>query len=193
DEPPPWATDEIALDEINVSVDEQEVISGTEEDIENVVFDPTAHLAQDLECEVNYVVPAFLASGEKVTIAPQLDKWSALITQMQVAALTKQLALHSEFSREGNTVVLNLVQSKEHLNTASARDQLQQALSDVLQQQITLEVKVGEAVNTPFALQQSINRVRFEYAKQIVETDDAICMFKDMFSAQVLIDSIKAR
>ena len=158
-----------------------------------MVFDPTAHLAQDLECEVNYVVPAFLASGEKVTIAPQLDKWSALITQMQVAALTKQLALHSEFSREGNTVVLNLVQSKEHLNTASARDQLQQALSDVLQQQITLEVKVGEAVNTPFALQQSINRVRFEYAKQIVETDDAICMFKDMFSAQVLIDSIKAR
>ncbi|WP_166426158.1 DNA polymerase III subunit gamma/tau [Paraglaciecola sp. 20A4] len=193
DETPPWATDEVTLDEINISVDEQEVISGTEEDIENAIFDPTAHLAQDLECEVNYDVPAFLASGEKVTIAPQLDKWSALITQMQVAALTKQLALHSEFSREDNTVVLHLVQSKEHLNTASAREQLQQALSDVLQQAITLEVSVGEAVNTPFALQQSINRVRFEYAKQIVETDDAICMFKDMFNAQVLIDSIKAR
>ena len=193
EEAPPWATDEMPLDEINIRVDEQVVISGDEQDVENAIFDPTAHLAQDLECEVNYVVPAFLASGEKVTIAPQLDKWSALITQMQVAALTKQLALHSEFSREGNTVLLNLVQSKEHLNTASAREQLQQALSDVLLQDISLNVHVGDAVNTPFALQQSINRVRFDYAKQVVEPDNAICMFKEMFNAQVLSESIKAR
>jgi len=183
----------LALDEVTVPVDAQEEISENEQEIENTVFDPTAHLAQDLECEVDYEVPAFLESGEKVTIAPQLDKWSALITQMQVAALTKQLALHSEFTRDGDKVVLNLVQTKEQLNTESAKEQLQCALSDVLQQQITLEVHVGDAINTPFALQQSINRVRFEYAKQVVETNESICMFKDMFNAQVLNDSIKAR
>ena len=183
----------LALDEVMVPVDAQEEISENQQEIENTVFDPTAHLAQDLECEVDYEVPAFLESGEKVTIAPQLDKWSALITQMQVAALTKQLALHSEFTRDGDKVVLNLVQTKEHLNTESAKEQLQRALSDVLQQQITLDVHVGDAINTPFALQQSINRVRFEYAKQVVETNESICMFKDMFNAQVLNDSIKAR
>ncbi|ABG41405.1 DNA polymerase III, tau subunit / DNA polymerase III, gamma subunit [Paraglaciecola sp. T6c] len=183
----------LALDEVTVPVDAQEDIAENQQEIENTVFDPTAHLAQDLECEVDYEVPAFLESGEKVTIAPQLDKWSALITQMQVAALTKQLALHSEFTQDGDKVVLNLVQTKEHLNTDSAKEQLQRALSDVLQQQITLEVHVGDAINTPFALQQSINRVRFEYAKQVVETNESICMFKDMFNAQVLNDSIKAR
>jgi DNA polymerase-3 subunit gamma/tau len=208
EEAPPWASDdayngnaaqddfprgETTLDAVTASVDEQENFSNNEQAIENTVFDPTAHLAQDLECEVNYDVPAFLESGEKVTIAPQLDKWSALITQMQVAALTKQLALHSEFTREGDKVILNLVQSKEHLNTESAKEQLQYALSEVLQQDIKLEVHVGDAINTPFALQQSINRVRLEHAKQVVETNEAIGMFKDMFNAQVLTDSIKAR
>ncbi|QHJ13742.1 DNA polymerase III subunit tau [Paraglaciecola mesophila] len=208
EEAPPWATDdayngnaaqddiargETTLDAVTPPIDEQENFSDNEQAIENTVFDPTAHLAQDLECEVNYDVPAFLESGEKVTIAPQLDKWSALITQMQVAALTKQLALHSEFTREGDKVILNLVQSKEHLNTESAKEQLQHALSDVLQQDIQLEVHVGDAINTPFALQQSINRVRLEHAKQVVETNEAIGMFKDMFNAQVLTDSIKAR
>ncbi|MBU3017915.1 DNA polymerase III subunit gamma/tau [Paraglaciecola agarilytica] len=208
EEAPPWASDdayngnaaqddiargETTLDAVTAPVDEQENFSNNEQAIENTVFDPTAHLAQDLECEVNYDVPAFLESGEKVTIAPQLDKWSALITQMQVAALTKQLALHSEFTREGDKVILNLVQSKEHLNTESAKEQLQYALSEVLQQDIKLEVHVGDAINTPFALQQSINRVRLEHAKQVVETNEAIGMFKDMFNAQVLTDSIKAR
>lgn len=193
DETPPWSTDVDHVSQINVAVEKQPLVSSTPEELTEALFDPTAHLDQDIDCQVDYNVPAFLENGDKVTSAQQLDSWSQLIAQMQVAALTKQLALHSEFSQQGDTITLNLFDSKQHLNTESARAQLQQALSEVLQRDIKIEIIVNQAINTPFALQQTINKVRLDYAFQVVQSDPNINRLKDTFAAQVVTDTIKPR
>lgn len=188
---PPWSTGEDVLADMSNSVEPQTLTSSEPQAQAEDLFDSTAHLSQDLDCQVDYDVPAFLDSGEKVISAQQLDSWSQLIGRMQVAALTKQLALHSEFIQQGDNITLNLLGSKQHLHTESAEAQLQQALRDVLQQNIKLEIIVDQALNTPFALQQTINKVRLEYAHQVVESDPNINRIKDTFAAQVLVDTIK--
>ena len=156
-------------------------------------FDPNAHLEEEVEVEVDFDVPAFLDNGEKVIAATQLDTWSSLIEQMQITALTKQLALHSAYQKTDDKVVLTLLQEKEHLISDTAVSQLTNALSEVLQQQVTLEIVLEQPINTPFAVQQTINRVRMEHAHHVVETNEAMVNLKNTFAAQVVEGSVKAR
>ncbi|MFT5313548.1 MAG: DNA polymerase-3 subunit gamma/tau [Paraglaciecola sp.] len=156
-------------------------------------FDPTAHLGEGLDCAVDFDVPAFLADGQKIVAAQQLDSWSQLIEQMELTALTKQLALHSIYNKLENKVTLALMDSKQHLNTHSAKEQLQRALSSVLQQDILLEVNLDTPVNTPFAVQQTINQVRQQHAQKVVDTHGSIVLLSDTFSARALEGSIKPR
>lgn len=156
-------------------------------------FDPTAHLEEQLEVEVDFDVPAFLPQGDKVISAHQLDTWSHMIESMPISALTKQLALHGAYVHDGNTVTLTLPQSKQHLNTESAYAQLQQVLRDTLKQDVSLQVVVAEPKNTPFAVQQKINQVRQHHAEQVVQQDEQIGLLRQTFAAAVVPDSIKPR
>lgn len=181
---PPWQTEEVQpvfVGKASATLEPQPA------------FDPTSHLEEDVDVEVDFDVPAFLSGGEKVVAANQLDTWSQLIEQMNVSALTKQLALHSSYSKQENHVYLTLLESKHHLNTASAREQLQSALTEALQQEIELSVNLDQPINTPYAVQQSINQVRQEYAKEVVETNESILRVRDTFSASVVEHSIKPR
>ncbi|GAB2683925.1 DNA polymerase III subunit gamma/tau [Aliiglaciecola aliphaticivorans] len=156
-------------------------------------FDPMAHLNEPIEVNVDFDVPAFLENGEKVTHSKQLDTWSQLIEQMQVTALTKQLALHSSYEKNDNRVTLKLLDSKPHLDTETARSQLQLALSNLFQQQIELHIEHSQPISTPFAVQQTINQVRMQHAKNVAETNPEINRLKNTFSAQVIESSIKPR
>jgi len=156
-------------------------------------FDPRSHLGEGLECAVDFDIPAFLADGQKVVAAQQLDSWSQLIEQMQLTALTKQLALHSVYNKLENNVTLALLDSKQHLYTDSAKVQLQQALSSVLQQEIVLEVNLDTPINTPFAVQQTINQVRQQHAQKVVDTDESIVLLSNTFTARALENSVKPR
>jgi DNA polymerase-3 subunit gamma/tau len=143
--------------------------------------------------EVDFEVPAFLESGEKVLAATQLDTWSQLINQMSVTALTKQLALHSSYSKQDDTIVLTLLESKAHLNSETAHQQLQDALSAALQQSIKLMINLAQPINTPYAVQQTINQVRQQHAQQVVNTDQSIVQLRDTFNASIVEQSIKPR
>ncbi|GAC15013.1 DNA polymerase III subunit gamma/tau [Aliiglaciecola lipolytica] len=176
---PPWPID-------NVDLEKQT------DDSQNS-FDPMAHLNEPVEVNVDFEVPAFLENGEKVFHSHQLDTWSQLIEQMQVTALTKQLALHSSYEKNDATVTLKLLDSKPHLDTPTAREQLQRALSELFQTEIELKVEHAQPISTPFAVQQTINQVRMQHAMHIAETDPNINRIKDIFSAQVIETSIKPR
>ncbi|MGJ8680948.1 DNA polymerase III subunit gamma/tau [Paraglaciecola sp.] len=157
------------------------------------VFDPNAHLDEDNVGEVDLDVPAFLPNKQKVLKSNQLDDWSQLIDDMQINALTKQLALHSSFAREGNVITLTLLEGKEHLNSETAHQLLKQALSKTLNMQVELEIVMGQPINTPYALQIKINHVRQDYACRVVENDPGIELLKQEFSASVVEQSIQAR
>ncbi|GAA0860090.1 DNA polymerase III subunit gamma/tau [Aliiglaciecola litoralis] len=156
-------------------------------------FDPMAHLNEPIEVEIDFDVPVFLQSGEKVIEAQQLDTWSQLIEQLQLTALTKQLALHSAYQKNGNHVTLKLLDSKPHLDTESARKQLQAALSEKFQDNIELSVEHTKPKNTPFAVQQTINQVRMQHAQHVAHTDENIQRLKSVFAGHILDDSIQPR
>lgn len=184
DESPPWDN----------SADVPEFVGKRVAELEpQPAFDPNAHLEEDIEVEVDFDVPPFLDNGQKVVAANQLDTWSQLIEQMNVTALTKQLALHSAYSKQENRVFLTLLDSKQHLDTPTARDQLQQALSESLQQDIELVITLDKPINTPFAVQQTINQVRQHHAEHVVETNDSISLVRNTFSAAIVEQSIKPR
>ncbi|WP_026375189.1 DNA polymerase III subunit gamma/tau [Aestuariibacter salexigens] len=185
---PPWLTEPLPESDRYIPPERNE--QSFEQPVQ---VDSHAHLNDSVTTIVDKEVPAFLQSGDKVVNARQLDKWADMIEHMSVEALTKQLALHSSMSMNGNTVELLLSQDKGHLDTEPARAQLAHALSKALDRNITLDVRLGEPANTPYALQREIERVRQEYAVSVVNEDATIGKLRDMFAAEVIQDSIKPR
>jgi DNA polymerase-3 subunit gamma/tau len=151
------------------------------------------HLALDELGDVTLDIPVFLQDQQKVMSAIQVDDWSRLIDNIQVTALTKQLALHSSFSQQGDVVRLTLLASKQHLNTASGHKQLQDALTAHFGRAIELEIELGNPINTPFAIQQKIQKIRHDYAHQVISKDTSIALMQELFSAKVDLASIQAR
>jgi len=156
-------------------------------------FDSTAHLDKENVGDVTLEISAFLPNNQKVIKALQVDDWSRLIEDMQVTALTKQLALHSAFNRHDNTVKLTLLDTKAHLISDTAQQQLKDALCLALNGPIELEIELGRPINTPYALQVKVNQVRNEYAREVVKTDPGIQLLQQHFTAKIDEESIQAR
>ena len=156
-------------------------------------FDSFAHLDEENVGNVTLEVTAFLPNKQKVLKALQIDEWSQLIEDMQVTALTKQLALHSAFNQQGNTVKLTLLETKAHLISDAAHQQLKDALCLALNGPIDLEIALGKPINTPYALQLKVNQVRNEYAREVVKRDPGIQLLLQHFAAKVDEQSIQAR
>jgi DNA polymerase-3 subunit gamma/tau len=161
--------------------------------VEAELFDSSAHLDEENVGEVTLEISAFLPNKQKVIQALQVDDWSKLIEDMQVTALTKQLALHSAFNQQGNTVNLTLLESKAHLISETAQQQLKDALCLALNESIELEIELGQPINTPYALQLKVNQVRNEYAREVVKNDPGIQLLQQQFAAKIDEQSIQAR
>ncbi|WP_133470955.1 DNA polymerase III subunit gamma/tau [Paraglaciecola marina] len=193
-EMPPWPVDDSFQSEnIEKSGSErfsEEVVLEVES---TQVFDPNAHLDIENVGEVTVTIPAFLEDNQKVIHSQQVDDWSKLIYEMQVTALTKQLALHSAFEQEGNVIKLTLLDSKAHLDSPSARQQLSDAICGALNTSVELEIQLGKPINTPYALQMEINKVRKTYAKEVIHNDNGIKLLQELFNAKVDEQSILAR
>lgn len=160
---------------------------------ETEYFDSYAHLDEDNVGDVTLEVSAFLPNKQKVQKALQIDGWSRLIEDMQVTALTKQLALHSTFNKQGNTVRLILLETKAHLISDTAQQQLKDALCLALNEPIELEIELGKPINSPYALQLKVNQVRNEYAREVVKSDPGIQLLQKQFAAKIDKQSIQAR
>jgi DNA polymerase-3 subunit gamma/tau len=153
----------------------------------------TEYFDEDNVGDVTLEVSAFLPNKQKVQKALQIDGWSRLIEDMQVTALTKQLALHSTFNKQGNTVRLILLETKAHLISDTAQQQLKDALCLALNEPIELEIELGKPINSPYALQLKVNQVRNEYAREVVKSDPGIQLLQKQFAAKIDEQSIQAR
>jgi DNA polymerase-3 subunit gamma/tau len=208
DNAPPWAVDinsqaspiDIPLDRpVDTAILEPAFapvispFSGEKVLVQAEAFDSTAHLDEENVGVVTIEIPAFLPNKQKVLKALQVDSWSQLIEDMQVTALTKQLALHSAYNQQGNTVKLTLLETKAHLISDTAEQQLKDAICLALNGPIELEIELGQPINTPYALQVKVNQVRKEYARDVVKNDPGIQLLKQQFAAKVDEQSIQAR
>jgi DNA polymerase-3 subunit gamma/tau len=161
--------------------------------LEAEYFDSTSHLDEANVGDVTLQISAFLPNKQKVVKALQIDEWSKLIEDMQVTALTKQLALHSAFNQQSNTVKLTLLETKAHLISDTAKQQLKDALCLAFNGPIELEIKLGNPINTPYALQLKVNQVRNEYAREVVKSDPGIQLLQQQLAAKIDEQSIQAR
>jgi DNA polymerase-3 subunit gamma/tau len=185
---PPWSVDnESQITPVVSPFSAGKIIEEAE------VFDSSAHLDEENVGDVTLEISAFLPDQQKVLKALQVDDWSKLIEDMQVTALTKQLALHSAFNQQGDTVKLMLLETKAHLISDTAQQQLKEALCLALNGPIGLEIELGQPINTPYALQLKVNQVRNEYAREVVKNDPGIQLLQQQFAAKVDEQSIQAR
>ncbi|MEP1445464.1 MAG: DNA polymerase III subunit gamma/tau [Paraglaciecola sp.] len=195
---PPWPLENesstAASSPFSVSDDPIKSPFSAEKTVEEAeVFDSSAHLDEENVGDVTLEISAFLPDKQKVLKARQVDAWSKLIEDMQVTALTKQLALHSAFDRQNHTIKLTLLETKGHLISDTAQQQLKQALCLALNETIELEIQLGQPINTPYALQLKVNQVRNEYAREVVKNDPGIQLLQQQFAAKVDEQSIQAR
>lgn len=143
--------------------------------------------------DVDFDIPHRLSDGKKVEYAKQLDTWSQLIDEMNLPGLTKQVAIHSMYQKNGDKVSLVLAEDKAHLMSPSTRESLTEALANVLQQDVSVEISTGEVSDTPYAVQQAINNMRLAHAQKFIQQDEKVAMLCNEFGAEVINESIKPR
>ncbi|MCW8092508.1 DNA polymerase III subunit gamma/tau [Alteromonas sp. ASW11-130] len=185
---PPWVTEDISAKEQSEPLSDAPIAA--DEDIRPLISDEV-----EFKSPGNYQGPltAYLENGEKLLHASQIDNWSAQVEQMGIAGLLKQLALHASFERQGNIVTLEIDESQSHLINESSTGQLQEALCNVLNENVKLVVNTGKPARTPFSLQQDVNAMRQTHAEAVFEKDEAIQTLLNTFSGKVLLESIRAR
>ncbi|GEA13629.1 DNA polymerase III subunit gamma/tau [Alteromonas sp. KUL49] len=148
---------------------------------------------QNLEVTYNGDLKAYLDDGSKLVHASQIDQWSNLVEQLPLAGLLKQLVLNATFSREGDQVSLEIDQSQSHLINDSAKQQVVDALHHALGEGVSVSMSLGNPDKTPLQLQQDIQVMRLDHAKNVVQTDDQIQTLLASFDASVVEASIKPR
>ncbi|MBT0587496.1 DNA polymerase III subunit gamma/tau [Alteromonas oceanisediminis] len=136
---------------------------------------------------------AFLPNGDKLIQAAQIDEWSAIVNQLSIAALVKQVAINSTFEKNDNEITLLLAEAQQHLLSNTVEAQLSQSLKEWFGCPISLRIEVGIPTDTPFQIQQRIDDVRLAHAKAVAQDDPAINHLLSAFNANVVEDSITPR
>ena len=127
--------------------------------------------------------------------ANQVDEWAHMIDSMELIARLRQLAIHAtidEASTQDN-LILRLDQATKHLYTEIAQQQLQQSISQYLSRDITVTINIVEkTVADPYQIQSHINDKRYDYAKDLLVSDEVVQGLVQTFQATLDDESIAA-
>ena len=119
--------------------------------------------------------------------------WKRLIEELGLSGAVRLLAGNCALTgRKGNTVMLTLDPRSESMLTKPRRDALGAALSRHFSESLTLEIKIGEAVEeTPLQEESRLADERIEAARASLESDPNVQALKNMFGAELKTDSIE--
>ncbi|MET0532922.1 MAG: DNA polymerase III subunit gamma/tau [Steroidobacter sp.] len=136
-----------------------------------------------------------VASASAAPAAASGDSdWNAMVTQMNLQGIVRQLAAHCVFQgRHGNVVKLALDPEGEHFRTTMMEDKLVQALTAYYGQPVRLDFSVSSTVtaNTPARQMKAAAEDRVQQARASIETDPNVRAMREMFGATVTPDSIR--
>mgnify|MGYP000182036230 CR=1 FL=1 len=131
----------------------------------------------------------------KVKLANQVDKWANMIDAMVLNGRLRQLAIHATIDENStqSALILKLDQATQHLKTENAQQQLEQAISEHLKREVSVEIiTVEKTIADPFQIQSHINDKRYDYAKKLLLEDEIVVTFQQDFQAEVDEGSIIA-
>ncbi|RTZ16401.1 DNA polymerase III subunit gamma/tau [Vibrio aquaticus] len=119
------------------------------------------------------------------------SEWAKLISQLETAKLTEQLALNSYYEKSGSTIALTLRNAQAHLNTDKAQSELLGEINRVLEQECQLTVEVGENGETPLELRDKLYQGRLQQAFTSLENDPHVQFIEKRFAAQLDSESVR--
>jgi DNA polymerase-3 subunit gamma/tau len=135
------------------------------------------------------------ASPAKATTAapPATNDWLAMVAQMNLQGMVKELAAHTSFTgKQGNKVQLVLDADGEHFRRPQLEEKLAQALSAYFGEPVRLELTVADrALDTLARQQKAAADDRVQQARAAIENDPNVRAMRDMFGATVQPDSIR--
>jgi DNA polymerase-3 subunit gamma/tau len=127
--------------------------------------------------------------------APPSDTdWSAIVAQMNLQGIVRQLAAHCTLqARQGNVIKLVLDPEGEHYRTQMMEDKLVQALTTYYGQPMRLEFTVSStaALNTPARQMKAAAEDRVQNARTSIDNDPNVRAMREIFGATVTPDSIR--
>lgn len=123
--------------------------------------------------------------------AAEIDRWSALIDNLELSGLARQLARNSVLEKQHEQYVLWVREEWQHLLNESVAQAIKQALQDGLDLQVAEIALKNTTQPTPFEIQQAIDAQRLADAKQKLADDPLAQALQQQFGAELLDDSVQ--
>ena len=123
--------------------------------------------------------------------AAEIDRWAAMIDELDLHGLTRQLARNSVLQKNNDAYVLMVRKNWAYLLNDGAVGTIKEVMA--AQFDMTLQdILVGDAAAaTPVEIQQRINAHRLDIAKQSLADDEIAQQLERTFGAQLNADSVK--
>ena len=155
----------------------------------------TSNVATPSKAAPTAKAPAAAATSTATSAtAPATEgDWPAIVAQMNLQGMVKELAAHSSFAgRQGNRVRLVLDADGEHFRRPQLEEKLAQALSAYFGEPVRLELSVADrALDTLARQQKAAADDRVQQARAAIENDPNVRAMRDMFGATVTPDSVR--
>ncbi|AIU67455.1 DNA polymerase III subunit gamma/tau [Vibrio coralliilyticus] len=119
------------------------------------------------------------------------NEWAKLISQLDTAKLTEQLALNSHFEKQGSSIALTLRPQQAHLNTERAQSELLEAVNRATGEECHLTVEIGDSGETPLELREKLYQGRLQQAFVSLENDSHVQFIEQRFAAELDKDSVR--
>ncbi|WP_405128615.1 DNA polymerase III subunit gamma/tau [Pseudoalteromonas sp. PB2-1] len=128
-----------------------------------------------------------------IKFAHEQDEWAYLIKRMGLGGRMRQFALHSIFTKNNNQMHIEVDSSQRHLDSAVLRQKLNAALSEIYGHNVELSIDFADGViDSPYLIQQKIDAGRHQQAIDVINSDENIVQFQQLFSAIIDENSIQA-
>ncbi|KTF14878.1 DNA polymerase III subunit gamma/tau [Pseudoalteromonas sp. H105] len=149
---------------------------------EVVVQEPSIPVPDDFQSPIS-----------EIRFAHQQDEWAYLIKRMGLGGRMRQFALHSIFTKQGHDLHIDVDESQKHLDSPILRQKLDAALSSIYEHNVTLSINFAQGViDSPYLIQQKIDVGRHQQAIDVINSDENIVQFQQLFSAIIDENSIQA-
>ena len=168
----------------------EQIDQTTPQNDESVVTEPVIEVpVPEQPYQAEKIDPAIIRK------ANQVDQWAHMIDSMALTARLRQLAIHATIDENStdDNLILCLDQATKHLYTDVAQAQLQQSISQFLSRDIVVTINIVEqTVADPYQIQTHINDRRYDYAKELLESDEIVQGLMQTFQATLDDESITA-
>ncbi|HET8871440.1 MAG TPA: DNA polymerase III subunit gamma/tau [Aquabacterium sp.] len=125
---------------------------------------------------------------------PLSDRWADLVSELigkgLINALVRELAIQAQCIAQKETAESShwtLRVERESLRTDMQRERLAQAMSNLLNHTVSLELVSGVAVNTPAQRDQAAREARQRHAEQLITTDPLVSSLLNQYPGSKIV------